>query len=77
MGDRTNPIPFPHDRVMQLIKIRTVRRSRCVYVEGRGPFGTHCLFEALGGQHQAHVQQVVDMQVWSSDSVKGSELSFT
>ena len=44
---------------------------------GEGPFGTHCLFEALGGQHQAHVQQVVDMQVWSSDSVKGSELSFT
>lgn len=74
MGDRTNLIPFPHDRVMQLIKIRTVRR-RCVYVEGRGPFGTHCLFEALGGQLQAHVQQVIDTQVWSS--VKGSELSFT
>lgn len=50
---------------MQLIKIRTVRREG-VYVEGRGPLGTHCLFEALGGQLQAHVQQVIDTQVWSS-----------
>lgn len=43
---------------MQLIKIRT-GGGEGVCMWRRGPLGTHCLFEALGGQLQAHVQQVI------------------